>query len=427
MFTSDACDREESTTMKFSKTTLRILLLIFVIRLALSLLPSFEVDMSAWLAWAYRLAELGTSRFYSDEVWTQYTPGFLYWLLWVGKLGWVDPLMIKIPVILADIATALLIGRIVGAKSQRVNYWIFILYVLNPVVIFDGSVWGQVDGILTLAMMAATYYLVERKNVIMSFGLLGVALLVKLQAIAIVPVMLIYTLVTFGFTQLVLGSVLMGGVVIIGFYPFYPANPLAGMLDLVTKMGVSYPYTSLFAYNVWSYVGIWKLDSTIYKGLSYFHWGVVMMASAFLIVAVRFFRTIKDRRYVYLVFALSCLIFYLFPTRVHERYLYPFFAYLMTATYLLKNKYLTISLVIMSLIYVLNLYVPYSHYAPITNSLKSVDLETAIGKLQPLIAATYLAVLTTLIVGGLFPGRKKLKQRLPVETREREAIKHRHN
>lgn len=413
--------------MTSNKTTIRILLILFLIRLALSLLPSFEVDMGAWLAWAYRLAELGPARFYSDEVWTQYTPGFLYWLLLVGKLGWVDPLIIKIPVILADIATAILIGRIVGSKAMITNYWIYALYVLNPIVIFDGSVWGQIDGILTLAMLASTYYLIEQKKLITSFALLGIALLIKLQAIAIAPVLFVYSLLSFGLARSLGGGLITGVVLLIGFWPFYPANPAAGMIDLVTKMGVSYPYTSLFAYNVWSYVGMWIQDNLVFRGLTYFQWGVLMMAIAFFIVGARFYRVIKVSRYTYLVLALACLIFFLFPTRVHERYLFPFFAFLMTAAFLFKKKYLNLALMMVSLVYLLNLYVPYSHYAPVTNSLKSQSLEAGIGKLQPVIAATYIGTFTLLVVGGLFPGWKNIKKRVPVQRRERITIKHRTN
>jgi len=404
--------------MKLTKSTLRVLLVLFLVRLALSLLPSFDVDMGAWLAWAYRLAELGPSKFYSDDIWTQYTPGFLYWLLLVGKLGWVDPLMIKIPVILADIVTAILIGKIVGSRSSRVNLWIYALYVLNPVIIFDGSIWGQVDGILTLFMLASTYYLIERKKIVLGFGLTGVALLIKLQAVAILPIILIYTLVVFGLSQVVVGSMVMGLVVVAGFYPFYPTNPLVGMLDLVAKMGISYPYTSLFAYNVWSYVGMWIHDKVLFSGLSYFQWGVGMVAIAFLVLIVRFFRSLKDKRQIYLVLALACLIFFLFPTRVHERYLFPFFAFLTVAVFLNKKKYLTASMLVMTIVYTLNLYVPYSHYAPLTNSLKNPTLEMLIGKIQPLITSVYLGTFIALVMGGLFPGREKLKQQLPVRTRE---------
>ena len=62
-----------------TKRTFLVLLIIAVlIRLFLNRLPSFEIDMNAWLAWALRMKELGPGKFYSDTVWTQYTPLYLY-------------------------------------------------------------------------------------------------------------------------------------------------------------------------------------------------------------------------------------------------------------------------------------------------------------------------------------------------------------
>lgn len=399
----------------------RGLLLVFLIRFATALLPSFQVDMSAWLAWAYRLAELGPANFYSDSIWTQYTPGFLYWLWGIGKLGWVDPLAIKIPVIVADMATGYLIWKVVSKSSLRFANFAFILYVLNPVAILDGSIWGQIDGILTLAMYGSTYLLVEKKNLYLSYVVAAIALLIKPQAIAIVPVLIIVSLVTAGLTK-TLKAILLGAMVILaGFYPFYPINPLMGAWKLIQQMGVSYPYTSLFAFNVWSYAGMWKLDSTTWMGMSYFTIGTIMMTVAFVGMILRYRKHFREQSTTYLLFALSCYIFFLFPTRVHERYLFPMFAYLITYVAISGQKVLAILVGLTTAAYTLNLYLPYSYYESVANPLKNVSIENMISLLIPVLASVQIIIFVVL---WLFPTRDQLKQHIPVVGRNMKAVEH---
>lgn len=376
---------------------LRALLTVFLIKFAFALFPSFQVDMGAWLAWADRLVALGPARFYSDIVWTQYTPGFLYWLWFIGKIGLVNPLMIKIPVIIADMITGYLIWRVVSKVNIRWANFSYLLYVLNPVTIFDGSVWGQIDGLLTLMMFLSTYLLLEKKNCYLSFVVAGLAILVKPQAIAVLPVLSILTLAKFGITKTISSSFMGALVVILGFYPFYPTNPIEGMIVLIKKMGVSYPYTSVNAFNLWSYLGMWKPDNMGWMGITYFMWGTIAMGIAFVILLFKYRRSLAQGHKTYLIFALSCFIFFLFPTRVHERYLFPMFAYLVTFTGLTKQKSLFILTIFTSLIYLINLYYPYSYYEQLFNPLKNINLENLIYQLIPVIAIVQTIIFTVLL------------------------------
>lgn len=403
-----------------NKNIVRILLVIFLIRLVFALLPSFQVDMSAWLAWAGRLGDGGFANFYSETVWTQYTPGYLYWLWLVGKLGLVDPLAIKIPTILADMLTAGLMWKIIAKNNRKVANWSYVLYVLNPVMIVDGSIWGQIDGILTLFMMLVAYYLIERKSVNIAWLMMGVALLIKPQALAILPILSILTLRKMGMRKLIKGSIMLGGVLLLGYWPFYPNNPITGLLELMQNMKESYPYTSLFAFNIWSFVGMWIVDSTKWLGVSYFQWGTLLMGSAYLIVIARFWRRLNERSICYLILALGCLIFFAFPTRVHERYLFPMFAFLITYTGLVNRRDWWIAVLLTMVSYTLNLYLPYSYYEPMTNGLKNVRLENLITSYHKLLALIPLGLFFWL----LSPGWEILEEYVPVRGGKRETVEH---
>lgn len=405
-----------------NKNSLRILLAIFLIRFGLSLLPSFEIDMGAWLAWAERLAMIGPTGFYTDEVWTQYTPGFLYWLLLIGKLGIAHPLTIKTVVIVADMLTAYMIRKVIYKTDKTLANWAFGLYVLSPVAIMDGSIWGQIDGILTLFMFGATYLLVEQRKYYLSYVALGVAFLIKPQMIAMLPVFLIVTLVRFGIKKTLLSWLVGIVTVLIGYYPFYPTNPLAGLFELIQKMGVSYSYTSLFAFNFWSYVGMWIPDNIKWQGMSYFGWGTIWMAAAFVLLIYRYRRYLGKRSEIYLLLAISCFIFFLFPTRVHERYLFPMFAFLLAYGGAKKSIAIGMIWTIMTILYTTNLYLPYSYYEPLSNPLKNIWLEDQISKVVLWIATGQIMIFASL---WLFPTRKNDKKIVPETTGHGETIEHR--
>ncbi|OGM05851.1 hypothetical protein A2125_02565 [Candidatus Woesebacteria bacterium GWB1_43_5] len=368
----------------------------FAVRLIFSQLPSFEIDMNAWLAWAWRMKGFGPAGFYSDQVWTQYTPGFLYWLWGLASLGWANELMIKTTVILADIMTGLVIWKIVSAKSEKLANLSFFLYVLNPVIIFTGSVWGQIDGILTLFLVASSYFLIEKKNAAIGAFFWALAFLIKPQAIVFLPAAF---LAIFGSKLNVrnyIYFVLVSFVTLLVFsLPFFPNNPIFGLPQLVGKMTGYYNYTSVFAFNIWTVlVGMWKQDNATFLGLSYQFWGVALYLLSLAFIFFRFRKDITRKEIQYLVIALSLFAAFLFPTRVHERYLFPMFAFLLISAGLFSSRLLLGSFIGLSIFNFLNLYHPYAYYSE--NFLRSEGLLRLTGNLSKPIT-----VLSTLFFFGV--------------------------
>ncbi|HEX6976933.1 MAG TPA: phospholipid carrier-dependent glycosyltransferase [Patescibacteria group bacterium] len=342
-----------------------ILSVLFVlgVRLAFSLLPSFQIDMGTWLAWAGRLRDLGFDKFYSDTVWTQYTPGYLYWLWVMGKTGIISEVAIKLPVILADIGVGVIIWNLVRKVGKNTALAAFFAYTLNPVVIFNGSVWGQIDGIFTLFLFLAVYLINEKKSVVLGWSMWAIAFLIKPQAFAILPFLVLITLKKYTIKQILKAGIVTLLLILALSIPFFPTNPIFGLPDLINKMSLYYPYTSVFAFNVWTLVGMWKADSTTFLGIQYFYIGIGMYALSLLFLFWKFRNKLDEQKIVYLVVALSWIAFFLFPTRVHERYLFPAYAFLITGSALSKSKALSIFYVVLSFLNFLNLYHPYAYYA----------------------------------------------------------------
>ncbi|MBI3397302.1 glycosyltransferase family 39 protein [Candidatus Woesebacteria bacterium] len=356
----------------FTPYILLSLLGVFFIKLALSFLPSFSIDMGTWLAWAYRMKDLGPPGFYSPHVWTQYTPGYLYWLWLIGKAGLVSEAAIKIPTILADIAAGGVIWSIIKKRSLKTANLAFFLYVLNPVILFNGSVWGQIDGIHTLFLLLTIYFLVERKAPLLVGIIWAISFLIKPQSIVLLPPILIIGLKKFSTKEWVLATASSAVAIYLSVLPFFPHNTVFSFVTLLKTMTDYYSYTSVFAFNFWSIIGMWKPDSTAFLGVTYFTWGVILYAASLVITFVLTRRDLAEKKYTYLIVAISVLVSFVFPTRVHERYLFPFLAFFLISVGLTGSVRLFNLFLLVSLLNFINLYHPYAYYSH--NFLRSEDL-----------------------------------------------------
>lgn len=365
--------------------------LIFFVRIILSLLPSFEIDMNAWLGWAIRLKDVGPAGFYSDDVWTQYTPLFLYWLWLIGKIGFLSPLAIKIPVIFADIATGLIIWKLIKPKSEKLAYVSLVLYTLSPVLIFTGSVWGQIDGIFALLLLLASYFLIVNKKADLSGFFWALAFLLKPQAFVFLPAALFIMVARkYHLKDYLYFGILAGVTILILSLPFFPNDPIFGILHLTEKMTGFYHYTSVFAFNFWALVGMWKADDITYLGISYYVWGILLYLLSISIIFYRFRSAVQKNASAFVLMTLAFLASFLFPTRVHERYLFPAFSLLLVGTGLSQSIFLFLIFIGLSVLNFINLYHPYAYYSE--NFLKNESLLSLTGNLAPSVGILSIAI-----------------------------------
>lgn len=368
-----------------------VLLFVFFLRLLLAFLPSFTIDMNAWMAWAARLSSVGPWLFYTDEVWTNYTPGFLYWLWFLGENNIVTELAIKLPTIVAEVLTGVLIWTIVKKKSRKLAFLAIFLYSFSLPAIFLGSVWGQIDGLLAFLLFLSAFLMIERKKLLLSWAVFAFAFLVKPQAVVFLPTL---TAVSWSSSR---GETLKGTffallVLVFLSLPFFPNDPLFGFFKMISQMGSDYPYTSVFAFNLWSiYPGFWISDNQSIFSVPYFYLGAVLLVIFIsLIVLLGLKRAKSNPSFWYLIFGLSYYAFFLFPTRIHERYLFPAFAFLLVYAFLSRKiKSLLLVYLGLSVVYFLNLYYPYAYYND--NVLKSPWLTAAIESNVKIIAVLLLS------------------------------------
>lgn len=386
-----------------------------LIRLVLTPIPGFKFDVDVWFAWAERLNQLGFSNFYSDQVWTNYTPGFLYIL---GILGFLKNLLgiqdglfyaiLKLPSLIAEPILALLIFKLLNKKSF---FWATIAtgtILLNPAFIFNSAIWGQIDGFLTLFMFLSVYFLSGKKMILASI-FLGLSFLIKPQAIALMPVVIFYLINNCSIrniAQLFLPGTMT---VFILSLPFFPKEPFE-LLQLFSKMVSDYSYNSLFAYNFWGSLGFWIRDDTVWGSLSYQYWGYIIYGCYLLLLAYFY---LKGTLSLYTVSALSVLAFFLLPTRVHERYLYPAIVFLIFLSAILKSRLILILTILLSFTHFLNLYYVYVYYNEFYLKLpKTLYLPFLYnfldnsGRLMSIISTTLFILISIIIIKSRYVSKK---------------------
>ena len=385
---------------------------ILLVRIILMFQPSFKIDMGDWQAWAGRLVEVGPFSFYSANFFADYFPFFYFFLFILAKifalifgkaaifsLGF--EIYIKVISNIFDILTSVVIYKIINKHSEKWAFLGSILYLLNPSVIFNSSIWGQIDAIPTFLLTFSLYQLEEKKNIAGSLITSVLSFLIKPLNVALYPLMLFRIIKNYSIRKIAIA----GGLSILVFFivtvPFFPKDPIFGAFKHLSNSLNVYPYTSLNAYNFWSLFGWWKEDSLQMFYLSYHLWGYILF---FLIVLIIFIPILRKKsksfsKLDYLIYTILSFAFFLFLTRIHERHLFPVFSLLIISASVLKSKLLLGVYFLLSLISFLNLFYSYYYYNFVYSNL---SLANNIIYVVSLNYQLFFSVLSLILFGIMF-------------------------
>lgn len=352
-----------------------ILLAAFFLRLILSALPSFEFDESAFRFWSQRLFEVGPANFYSPDVFTNNPLGYLYFLWAIGyikqsilpSLAFTSTdfdFFLKLPANIADLVSSVLIFYLIKKKlGEKFGMIASLLYILNPVVIFNSSIWGQYDSLAFVFILLSTIFLVNKKIPELAAVFFAIAYVVKPQSLSFAPALGLAMLtqskplrISSSAGALIVTSLLL-------FIPFFPNDPLGGFFYVNFGSAELFSCTTCFAFNFWGIFGNWQDDNKIFLVLPLLIWGLVLTATGYLIT---FFKKPVLSKFTYPLFylaaAMSTLIFFTFLTRMHERYFFPAIPFLLISAFLLKSRAVFYLFIFFSLLFTINLYLPYAYY-----------------------------------------------------------------
>ncbi|MHC4445129.1 MAG: glycosyltransferase family 39 protein [Planctomycetota bacterium] len=311
-----------------------------IVRLILAPWFCHSGDMGTFMAWGYRLADIGLGNFYPadpKEYFCDYLPGYFYVLWPLGELAKILPaslqiLIFKLPNMCTDLAAAYLIWRLLKPNEQNNKLWVPAIYLFNPAVFINSTLWGQVDSFHAFCILAALALLVKHRP-LSSAVVLGLSIAVKPHAVVMLPLAAIYAVKNrIGWFNIIVALLIVCAVFVATFLPFnhwdIPSLPkfIKGRID--TTMG-QYGFSSVNALNLWYLAGQnFKYDSTSFIGpINIQLTGTLLFALSYAVALAWYWH--RSLRYGSRAFwesaSIVFLATFLFLTRVHERHLFGFF------------------------------------------------------------------------------------------------------
>ena len=378
-----------------------------LVRLGAAFLPGFPIDLGTFRGWSMQLADQGPWNFYTPDPFPDWAPGYLYVLWFLGGLdsvfgfgGHVYWYLLKLPSIAADLASAFLLYRILEWQKPAVRSAAAALYLLNPVVLLVGPVWGQVDSLLAFFLLFTVYYL-ARGRTLSAAVVYTIGFLTKPQAVAALPIFVFWglrqeihrilpTLSASGdllarggeFSRNLAGRIWPAAAAALAaaflmVFAFFPSNPFE-IVDQLADSQKLYPFSSFYAFNFWEMFGRFKPDDTTFIGLTHRWWGFLLFGAASLII-IWTFRDAKGPGLLALATALSVLAFFLFVTRMHERYLFPSLLLLVAAGAALNARSIWAVLGVLTVVQFFNVYYAYINFTDSSHGIVETDNYLTVG------------------------------------------------
>lgn len=321
--------------------------------------PGFLADIAYWKWWSSASAEKGlihtinyvnynypsfylyilkiTGHIYllfaptnSPDFWNTYNSLFLF--------------LIKLPYIFADLSIGILIFLITkqllpALNRKYANLKALIascLYLFNPVAIYNSAIWGQTDSLGSFFSLLAIY-LAFKSKVFYSSVVMALAFFLKVQTNIPILMTFIYIFSRFGLSNTIkaVGITTVSSLILNA--PYLISHTFDKVVNTILTSFNYFPYVSMNAYNLpWFLSPPGRpdqiLDTAILFGnLNFKTFGMVLFATAILISISRLsnLRNLSNLLNLRLIESstLAVFAFFMLPTQMHERYIFPVFAF----------------------------------------------------------------------------------------------------
>lgn len=312
-----------------------------VLRISAALtFEGYHTDIACFKGWAISVYQLGPANFYTSGMFADYPPGYMYILYvlgWIRELFAIDAggpvftLVIKLPSMIAEVITSVIVYRIARAEIGKIFGLLCGIFVLfNPAMFFDTAVWGQIDAVFTLFIILTIYYLKKEKYI---YGALffAIALLLKPQAIMFAPVVglaYVYALFKKGETYKGLIGVFGGALVAVAVLfaaslPFQGSQEPLWLIDKYTATVGFYEFASLNAFNLFALMGAnFVYNTQPFLLLDYQSWGRIFIVLICVVIIILQWRT-RQQCPLFDISAFLIISVFMLAHGMHERYILP--------------------------------------------------------------------------------------------------------
>jgi len=401
------------------------LVLAVIANFSLLFLKGYSQDLGYWQDWVRQLSTNGYDGFNGN-----YPPLYVHWLYLVGKFYTLSgiPLehndflkfLTQIPVtIFHCLLSVLIFSQLKRFNASRAFlHTMMLLTVLNPAILINGPIWGQIDLVPAVMVFGALLLAVDQRWSYLSIPVFTLALLTKFQMIAFAPV--------FGFLffrhigKHVLGIVIAVAVGALVFLPSILAGHFiqAFRQAYIDTLG-QYPMTTFNAANIWILLtgntapdnvilfGV-AADSTLAKVFTAKYFGMLLFSLTALCVFLQGIHYLlknntqqsSQQLLAHALFAaMICAVgFFTLLPAMHERYMFP--AVVMALAYTTMAQQKLIYPIMISLLCGLNMLI-----------ILEINGSDIWHGLSWLVVAVLVLGLAELIIGNrLFAGMKFIAQ-----------------
>src|SRR3990167_7106864 len=350
-------------TLKSSNNLMLIIIIGLFIRVILNNFVDSN-DAKSFVIWANFLSHNSVVKLYETlpSDYLPYPPTYYYVLKPIGFIlnffknsDWISQLIVKLPVFASEVISTVIIykftRKLISKKGATISSAFFFLH---PAIIYNTSIWGQIDSIIFMLSLAFVVFATLRKE-LLALIIYLVSVTIKLQALAILPLVAVWSLTSIKILRLRNYSIIL---ILFGSLIFLPLFITKGILwssKYLYSLPHQYPYTSIYAYNLWASSGFLTPDKVKLLGIiPYRLLGLAAYWTFAALIILPFLKN-KNRKPTVILFAAFLLFFdfAFFSTRVHSRYLIYSLPFASVFVFLFPLEITTLSFLI-----ILNLMLP---------------------------------------------------------------------
>ncbi len=310
-----------------NKQLLFWLFLAFILRLFFIFKPGHWLDINTFAVWGFKLNQLSGFEFF-NHVWSDYLPlpllltKFVAWL--ASNFNLPFSLIWKLTLVIFEILLLFLIAHFKPFSQSKLTY---LLLLFSPPLIINGSLWGQLDTLVSLLLLLSLLATQLPSGFYLSLITFSFAFSLKSLVILVLP-FLVYYWFTRGNWHLGFKFILLFSIIVLLPNLYFVSHPkpltiINFFLHRLIFQASVYPFTTINAFNLWSLLSrFWTSDTFTVLGLNAHFLGLSLFLFAYFKLLLSFIN-LRSFNFQTLVrfSALSLLSFYTLATRMHERHL----------------------------------------------------------------------------------------------------------